>query len=120
MPALRLLDTCGSGDWCTAGLIAKAGRNGLASLRAGGAKGLEAGLRYGQTLAAWNCGFEGARGGMYALDASILDEQMTALLAGKTEIPAAARPDRAAKAIACPACPPRRSKTLTAASRKAA
>lgn len=120
VPAPRLLDTCGSGDWCTAGLIARAGSNGLASLRAGGVKGLEAGLRYGQSLAAWNCSFEGARGGMYAVDASMLDAQLGALLAGKTDVPTPVRPARAAKTITCPACPPNAPKATTASQRKAA
>jgi sugar/nucleoside kinase (ribokinase family) len=65
VPAARVVDTCGSGDWCTAGLIAKAAASGLAGFRNAGADGVDAALRYGQGLAAWNCGFEGARGGMY-------------------------------------------------------
>lgn len=63
VPVVR--DTAGSGDWCSAGIISKIatdGPNGLANIRR---TELESALRYGQALAAWNCGFEGARGGMY-------------------------------------------------------
>lgn len=107
VPAPRVTDTCGSGDWCTAGLVAKAATRGQNGLRAAGAKGVHAALRYGQALAAWNCGFEGARGGMYAIERPILDAQIDALLSGKTGELAetTSRPARG-KAIACPACPP--------------
>ena len=67
IPAPRLADTCGAGDWCTAGLIAKAAIGGHNRFRRAGARAARAALRYGQALAAWNCGFEGARGGMYAV-----------------------------------------------------
>lgn len=59
-------DTAGAGDWCTAGLIASLARDGaegLASLRR---EELHESLRRSQMLAAWNCGFEGARGGLYS------------------------------------------------------
>ena len=56
VPAPRVADTCGSGDWCTAGLIAKAAVGGQKGLRRAGGRGVRAALRYGQALAAWNCG----------------------------------------------------------------
>jgi fructokinase len=106
--APRLADTCGSGDWCTAGLIAKVAGRGQVGLRQSGAQGLRAALRYGQALAAWNCGFEGARGGMYAVTRKAFDQQVTALLAGEldnfTEGAVELGPE---SIIACPACPPK-------------
>lgn len=48
----RLVDTCGSGDWCTAGLIAKVAGRGQVGLRSIEAHGIEAALRYGQALSA--------------------------------------------------------------------
>lgn len=103
----RLADTCGSGDWCTAGLIAMAARSGQEGLRRAGTSGVQAALRYGQALAAWNCGFEGARGGMYAIEQSVFDAQIDRLLSGKVgnepETLVEAMP---AEFIACPACPP--------------
>lgn len=65
VPASGLVDTCGAGDWCTAGLIAQVAAGGQEGLREAGARGVRNALRRGQALAAWNCGFEGARGGMY-------------------------------------------------------
>lgn len=73
--APELRDAAGSGDWTTAGLIH--------GLMAKGSSGDDAvnnpdavvlATRTGQALAALNCGFEGARGLMYAADAkSVLD-----------------------------------------------
>lgn len=61
----RLVDSAGSGDWCTAGLIHMLGQSGLTGfLKASSSQMYEA-LVFGQALAAWNCGFTGARGGMY-------------------------------------------------------
>ena len=45
VPAPRLADTCGSGDWCTAGLIAKVAAGGVVGLHDVGADGLRAALR---------------------------------------------------------------------------
>ena len=41
-------------------------------------------LRLGQALAAWNCGFEGARGGMYRMDKTLFFESIKCLVAGDT------------------------------------
>lgn len=106
VPAPRLADTCGSGDWCTAGLVSKLAMGGLESFRAGGASAFEGALRYGQTLAAWNCGFEGARGGMYAVDHATFEKQIASLMAGRFQLidttpVGAARED----VVTCPACP---------------
>ncbi|UTP39799.1 PfkB family carbohydrate kinase [Phenylobacterium sp. LH3H17] len=107
VPAPRVADTCGSGDWCTAGLVAKVAASGQKGLRAAGVEGIQSALRYGQALAAWNCGFEGARGGMYAIDRSALDAQIEALLSGRLEtVPLEPRQKMRSTSIACPACPP--------------
>ncbi len=68
--APELRDAAGSGDWCTAGLI-----HGLMSSgnsldqRVKDPSAVVLATRLGQALAALNCGFEGARGLMYAADA---------------------------------------------------
>ena len=67
VPAPVLADTCGAGDWCTAGFISILGAGGLESFRDLTLAEVKLALRYGQALAAWNCGFEGARGGMYSV-----------------------------------------------------
>jgi sugar/nucleoside kinase (ribokinase family) len=65
-PVERLVDAAGSGDWLTAGFL-----YGFYRGRARSQKSLEQehvilALTLGQKLAAWNCGFRGARGGMYS------------------------------------------------------
>jgi len=108
VPPARPADTCGSGDWCTAGLISKVAGGGLEGLLALGAEGLIEALSFGQKLAAWNVGFEGARGGMYSVERTKLQKQLQAMASGQSEImePTSRRKPIALAAIACPACPP--------------
>ena len=105
VPAPRLADSCGSGDWCTAGLLAKAASRGLATFRKDGEEAIYHALRYGQALAAWNCGFEGARGGMYATPREDFDAQIDGLLKGSPRTPILRRRRRQAATFVCPACP---------------
>lgn len=108
LPAInapRLIDTCGSGDWCTAGFLAEAFRIQPAGLRELTPAQLTQALQYGQALAAWNCGFEGARGGMYASTKAVFETQIAKLLAG--DIPVFAETLNGplhAEHPACPAC----------------
>lgn len=104
----QLADSCGSGDWCTAGLLAKIAVDGVVGLKAAGADGLETALSYGQALAAWNCAFEGARGGMYAVERERFDGLIDGLLAGSLggPLPEPSLPE--AISVNCPACPPGR------------
>ena len=109
VPAPRLADTCGAGDWCTAGLIAKAATGGQDGFRRTGARGVRVALRYGQALATWNCGFEGARGGMYAVSKRMFKQQIASLLNGGPDIPDGAPiSSTPAPIVTCPACPPAR------------
>ena len=106
IPAPRLADTCGAGDWCTAGLIAKAAVGGQEGFRRAGARGIRDALRYGQVLAAWNCGFEGARGGMYAVARQAFKQQISGLLNGQPNgIPDAPVGSTLTPTVSCPACP---------------
>ena len=59
------VDTAGAGDWCTGGILHVLGRGGLKAAKRMTAVQLQAAITFGQALASWNCGFEGARGGMY-------------------------------------------------------
>lgn len=61
----QIKDTAGAGDWCTAGIIHQLGQGGFGKFQKITNTELQDALRFGQALAAWNCGFEGARGGMY-------------------------------------------------------
>ncbi|WPE24259.1 PfkB family carbohydrate kinase [Shinella zoogloeoides] len=105
VPAPRLVDTCGSGDWCTAGFLMNAASAGIQGLKQMGEADLENALRYGQALAAWNCGFEGARGGMYALDRQEFARQIDAIQSGKPVLRIVERPQSSETSVACPACP---------------
>ena len=103
--APRVIDTCGAGDWCTAGLIARVAEDGQEGLWRAGARGVRAALRYGQGLAAWNCSFEGARGGMYAVERRTFERQINMVLKGKRESIGDALPDRkSTQFVTCPAC----------------
>ena len=61
----RYVDTAGAGDWCTAGILHVLGRHGAKAFNQIGTTKLQSAISFGQALAAWNCGFHGARGGMY-------------------------------------------------------
>ena len=103
----RLVDSCGSGDWCTAGFIAKSSVNGQLGLRQAGARGTRNALKYGQALATWNCGFEGARGGMYVVDRHTFDKQIKALVIGQYDAPSPVINDQTHDTlIVCPSCEP--------------
>ena len=107
VPPPRLSDACGAGDWCTAGLIAKTAVDGQKGLHRSGARGVREALRYGQTLAAWNCCFEGARGGMYAVTRGEFDIQIQDLLSGQLMgVSEGAVGDQPTRVVTCPACPP--------------
>ena len=104
--APRVADACGAGDWCTAGLISKAAVAGREGLRRSGARGIRAALQYGQALAAWNCGFEGARGGMYAVSRDTLATQVSSLLDGQPyDVTDALGEGIATQVVTCPSCP---------------
>ncbi|MBI4963170.1 MAG: carbohydrate kinase [Desulfomonile tiedjei] len=82
LPAIeagKLRDAAGAGDWCTAGIIHFLGQEGAAGLGASSEKEIIQALQLGQALAALNCCFEGARGGMYALDKARFDQWVKAL-----------------------------------------
>jgi len=63
-----LVDAAGAGDWLTAGLLYALQRRsaGLPIKRNLKQESLVRALTVGQRLAAWNCSFRGARGGMYS------------------------------------------------------
>lgn len=68
-PAFSMRDSAGSGDWCTAGLLAHAVADGGDPMaRFNDEKAISDSLHFGQALAALNCSYDGARGLMYAVD----------------------------------------------------
>ena len=83
LPVARSRDTAGCGDWLTSGLIDSLCRTGVRGLRRHDMSRLLDALTFGQGLAAWNCGFAGPRGGMYALSRSDLWRTMRGIAVGR-------------------------------------
>lgn len=81
--APAVTDTAGAGDWCTAGILHSLARSGAEGLRGTTPEQLEAGVRFGQALAAWNCGYIGARGGMYQVTVEECLDQVGQILEGR-------------------------------------
>ena len=90
-----------------AGLIAKAAVGGEKGLRRAGARGVHAALRYGQALAAWNCGFEGAPGRYVLRFPRSIGSQITSLLNGRFDgiIGTPSGSTATQGVVTCPACP---------------
>ena len=86
IPIDDLKDTAGSGDWCMAGLLSKVAPKGYAGFSAASAGQIRDAIRFGQALAAWNCQFEGARGGMYAVSKQHFKEQVDEIVAGSGKV----------------------------------
>lgn len=83
-PAPEFLDAAGSGDWCTAGLVQWLLRDGTSvDELVGDVDAVVAAARHGQALAALNCGFEGARGLMYAVGAKRVLDLAGAIVGGR-------------------------------------
>lgn len=101
-------DAAGSGDWCTAGLLDRVARGGLAGFRATVGEKLRYALRFGQALASWNCGFEGARGGMYQVDKPAFERQVEKILRGGEIAAVTSKEEPAIAAVLlahlCPSC----------------
>lgn len=104
--APQFLDSCGSGDWCSAGLLSKIAGGGLTGLKSASNENLISALRYGQALAAWSCAFEGARGGMYAVERDGFDDLIRRLLDGRLKGPIPGLQAMVEEVVSCPACPP--------------
>lgn len=110
LPAIaagQVLDTAGAGDWCTGGLlsqIAVGGRGGFEQVHG---DDIASALQYGQALSAWNCRFEGARGGMYDRSRAEFEREVDTLVRGlaQTSPMAPVTPHVESLSDICPACP---------------
>lgn len=76
-------DTGGSGDWCSAAILHKLLGHSREVTEQTNQAGLEEALQFGQAAGAWNCSFEGARGGMYQYSRRSVLRQIQAVQAGK-------------------------------------
>jgi sugar/nucleoside kinase (ribokinase family) len=103
-----LKDSSGSGDWCTAGILSKIGASGALGLDASDEDEIVDALRYGQALAAWNCSFEGARGGMYRVSKHDFQKAISQIVRGQARPYASSATVTEAQknslAIFCPNC----------------
>ena len=100
-------DAAGAGDWCTAGVLDSLARGGLRELRRTNARRLKEAMQYGQALAAWNCRFEGARGGMYERTREEFAEEVEEVRTGQVlDLPtvALAQDDERRLRSVCPSC----------------
>ena len=74
-------DSCGCGDWTSAGLISKlCNRKATRIEEEVSENSVIDALKYGQALAVWNCDFEGARGGMYRVRKPTFEEHIQQIL----------------------------------------
>lgn len=108
LPAPRVRDTAGAGDWCTAGIVHKLFPEGADVFDSVTDATLREAIRFGQALAAWACGFEGARGGMYEAEKVQFEREVAALLGETTDAKISGGGRRAAAqggaACLCPSC----------------
>lgn len=81
--APELRDAAGSGDWLTAGMINSLMTSGASiEKQMQESRAVVLAVQHGQALAALNCGFEGARGLMYAADAKRVLDLAQAIVRG--------------------------------------
>lgn len=84
LPVPKLKDAAGAGDWLTAMLLDRIARPRSAGFEQTTKKTLLDALRIGQAAAAWNCGFEAPRGGMYCCsDAASFAAEVQTISSGK-------------------------------------
>lgn len=69
-------DTTGAGDWCTAGILHLLGKNGAQGFSDTAEDDVIEALQFGQALAAFKCGYEGARGVMYTISRKKLEREV--------------------------------------------
>ena len=69
-------DTAGAGDWCTAGILHLLGKNGAQGFSDTAEDDVIEALQFGQALAAFKCGYEGARGVMYTISRKKLEREV--------------------------------------------
>ncbi len=65
-PMQKFADSCGAGDWFSTGIIHGLCRQGKKALLGFGLLEVSRAIAFAQRLSVWNCGYLGARGGMYS------------------------------------------------------
>lgn len=102
----QFMDAGGSGDWTSAGIIDRLGRRGSAGLRAASGTMVKAAFQRAQAMAAWNCSFFGARGGMYHMSETQVQKAVAQILSNRpaTLPQISTNSKRKLADYACPAC----------------
>jgi fructokinase len=90
-------DAAGAGDWFSAGLIYVMGQESLAGFKTTSQVVVQSAISFAKTLAAWNCQYEGARGGMYAVSKAEFWKEIRHLLSGEKSSFGAHRKMRSAR-----------------------
>lgn len=88
----KVVDAAGSGDWFTAVLLDAICPSGAAAFKKLSTTALQRAIHKAEAAAAWNCAFEGPRGGMYSTSPKALQAAISSLLHGK-DFARAAGPD---------------------------
>jgi sugar/nucleoside kinase (ribokinase family) len=107
LPVDDLQDAAGSGDWCTAGILSQVATKRYAGFSRATDETIAKAIRYGQALAAWNCRFEGARGGMYSVTKQQFHSQVNEIMAGTRNVlpvTAGSSIDSSTSSIVCRIC----------------
>lgn len=81
-----VVDSAGSGDWFSAGVISKIARSGSKGFKKCKEESINKALKYGQALGALNCFFDGARGLMYSLDKKQIERLVKKIQSSKTPL----------------------------------
>ena len=101
----NVVDTAGSGDWFTSGLISQLGRNGTKKIKTVTKDDFDKILVNCQALSAWNCLFSGARGGMYSTSQDEFKHHIKNLVLGKkTNIKIKKKHIKTTLDTICPSC----------------
>ena len=111
-PVGEVTDVVGSGDWCTAGLLHSAAREGCEAFRMASDAVMRQSLLFGQALASVNCRYVGARGAMYKLSIRALQNEVNGLLGASRRVkevtPEPASIGNVPLRLICPDCSKRR------------
>ena len=117
-PQSALLDTVGSGDWCSAGIIHVISKAWMGTFHDIQLDLVQSALEFGQALAALNCYYKGARGVMYHLKRELIPSMLERVKYGgvdniendkETELPYEEFP--------CPFCTEGRTSTIALGTR---
>lgn len=111
IPVAKVVDAAGSGDWFTAVLLDATCQSGASALKKLSAPALQRAIHKAEAAAAWNCAFEGPRGGMYSTTPEALHAAISSLLLGQDFARAASatlstQPDNTLPPDVCLLCSP--------------